>query len=424
MRNGGDMRSRRRSPSPVSQTGLTPVALGRLGLATSFVILGACGDGGGSATAPPPSASTGALEISAFTTGVDTDSDGYELTVVGGGVTRTTTLGREPGAGVRPKSEDAITFSRVSVGEYEIRLADVAGNCQLTVSDTRTLSVTAGGTARTGFEIVCSPIPPLIDKVLFESFRDGPFSIYHMNPAGTDVTRLTFPQGAIDTHADISPDGKRITMTRETSDGASIFIVNADGGDEYELAENAMMPSWSPDGTRIAYTGAPGAPDAFEILVMDSDGTNRRVLSPDPENDQWPDWSPDGSQIVFMRDFDIWVMGADGTGPRSLATNLGAFNPRWSPDGTRIALNTARPDGNWEAYVINVDGSGLTNLTNHPADDFAGPWSPDGTRMLMSTFRHDTPPSNQGIYVMNSDGTGLVRLTDDPAWDAPTSWSR
>ena len=69
--------------------------------------------------------------------------------------------------------------------------------------------------------------------------------------------------------------------------------------------------------------------------------------------------------------------------------------PSWSPDGTKIALETNR-DGNNEIYVMNADGSNLTNLTNNAATDRTPSWSPDGTKIAFETNRD----GNNEIYVM------------------------
>jgi dipeptidyl aminopeptidase/acylaminoacyl peptidase len=74
-------------------------------------------------------------------------------------------------------------------------------------------------------------------------------------------------------------------------------------------------------------------------------------------------------------------------------------------------------DGNNEIYVMNGDGSGLTNLTDNPADDGGedyGPvWSPDGKRILFSSSRD----GNLEIYMMNADGSDQTNLTNSPADD-------
>ena len=67
---------------------------------------------------------------------------------------------------------------------------------------------------------------------------------------------------------------------------------------------------------------------------------------------------------------------------------------------------------------MNADGTGLTNLTNHPNNDYDPTWSPDGDHIAFATGRD----GNFEIYVMNADGSGLSRLTDDPADDFAPDW--
>jgi Tol biopolymer transport system component len=88
------------------------------------------------------------------------------------------------------------------------------------------------------------------------------------------------------------------------------------------------------------------------------------------------------------------------------------------PGGERLAFNTSR-DGNSEIYLMNSDGSGLVNLTNHPAFDANPAWSPDGSKIAFTTERD----GNLEIYVMNANGTGLVNLTRSPRSESMPSWS-
>ncbi len=92
-------------------------------------------------------------------------------------------------------------------------------------------------------------------------------------------------------------------------------------------------------------------------------------------------------------------------------------------DEGRIAFVSER-DGNEEIYVMNPDGSGMTRLTNDPANDMTPAWSPDGTRIAFSSDRNsktDDPQKGFDLYVMNADGSGVTRLTAldgafEPAW--------
>jgi len=125
-------------------------------------------------------------------------------------------------------------------------------------------------------------------------------------------------------------------------------------------------------------------------------------------------------QIAFIsdrdRNLDIYLMNVDGPGVTRL-TNNPAFDglPAWSLDGTRIVFTSLR-DGNKEIYVMNADGSNPRNLTNNPGGDDTPAWSPDGTRIAFTSARD----GNWEIYVMNADGSNATRLTDNgaqmPAW--------
>ena len=92
--------------------------------------------------------------------------------------------------------------------------------------------------------------------------------------------------------------------------------------------------------------------------------------------------------------------------------------PAWSPDGRKLAF-VSRRDGNSEIYVINADGSGQENLTQHPARDSHPSWSRDG-RKLAFVSRRD---GNSEIYVMNADGSGLRNVTRAPSNDLGPAWS-
>src|SRR6266576_1243016 len=185
------------------------------------------------------------------------------------------------------------------------------------------------------------------------------------------------------------------------------------------------VPSWSPDGNRIAFVSQRGRCDC--LFVMAPDGSAVTTLT---RHDSWwgdrrPSWSPDGQTIVFTRfladNVDVYRIAADGSAETALThTDLHrtARDPQWSPDGSRIAFTTPR-DGTAQIYLMNADGSAQTRLTSDAADDGSPRWSPDGTRIAFTSTRD----GDAEIYVMKADGSGQTRLTNTSGDNTDPSWS-
>ena len=263
----------------------------------------------------------------------------------------------------------------------------------------------------------------------------------------------------------------RIVFSSNRDGNAEIYVMNADGTGVSRLTNHPghdLDPAWSPDGERIAFRsnrddeGETGEP-AYEIYVMNADGTGVSRLTNADRTVRSPAWSPDGLNIVFSADYGylhkIYIMSADGTTtyPYKLTSGHEDFDPAWSPDKQRIAFSSRRfsPLGE-EAegiYVINVDGSNLTRLTSYDFHRIAEnlSWSPDGqhiafsenvyisvinadgsnqTRLASGSHPTWSPDgkriafgSGRDIYVMNADGSNPTRLTSHPAEDFDPDWT-
>src|SRR5690606_30395331 len=102
---------------------------------------------------------------------------------------------------------------------------------------------------------------------------------------------------------------------------------------------------------------------------------------------------------------EIFIINPDGSNVTQLTNSLASDRyPVWSPDGTRIAFMSDR-DGNDEIYVMNADGSNVIRLTNNNAYDGMPAWSPDGSQIAFVSDRHGT--GTTAIYAMNAGGSNV-----------------
>ncbi len=232
------------------------------------------------------------------------------------------------------------------------------------------------------------------------------------------------------------PGGGILVYTSEAPDESDIFVMDVRAGLTQNLTHNSARdccPVWSPAGERIAFASVrAGGYGNRDIYVMNADGTRLSQLTFSRADDILPTWSADGQRLAFQSQvngyWEIYVMQTDGASPRPLMTGSSsrqartAFDfqtlPAWSPDGRQVALALIA-DGNWEIFVVSVDGSELRRLTDNHADDLWPAWSPDGQQLVFYSGRD----GNYEIYVMNADGSEPRRLTDDPAYDYTPTWS-
>jgi dipeptidyl aminopeptidase/acylaminoacyl peptidase len=128
-----------------------------------------------------------------------------------------------------------------------------------------------------------------------------------------------------------------------------------------------------------AAAAAENGPIAFgsdDALWRLDEGVQRPL--PNGEGGSWPSWSPDGSRIAFtsVRRHGIFVMNADGTSLRRVTTSPSIdFQPTWSPDGRRLAFARNVPGYHTDIFVVSVDGKGLRRLTTNRGADGDPDWA-------------------------------------------------
>jgi Tol biopolymer transport system component len=234
-------------------------------------------------------------------------------------------------------------------------------------------------------------------KIAFVSQRSsGAFAIFQMNADGTNKTEITpitfdlrFPIWD-DWSMSWSPDGNRIVFQEPSAFPSDIFIVNKDGSNRHVLIngpEDERQPSWSPDGSRILFSRQVST-FFHHLYTIKPDGTDLQALEhldPYRETDLASCWSPTGNMIAF-RTFDyanpenIGISNADGSNRQEFDSGSlepyygGRDKPQWSPDGSMVIFQVTR--GDTEIYVKNINGTGLTQVTNTPGNNFKPSWQP------------------------------------------------
>lgn len=260
----------------------------------------------------------------------------------------------------------------------------------------------------------------------------GQFDVYVMRPDGTALQRLT-RNPANDSFPTWSPDGSRIAFqsNRAAAYGSGrnfeIFVMNADGSGVLRLTEapgSDSFPSWSPDGSRLAFASERDGDE--EIYVMNADGTGQTRLTDFPGDDLVPSWSPGGKRIVWSHgadpgeQHDLWVMNADGAGRRRLTTtaSMSEISPSWSPDGVSIVFANTTDHGVW---VMNADGSFPRRIDQAFGDDRLPRWSPDGKAIVMT--RDLSIEGEAELFAVKPDGSRPTQLTEAPGADVTAAWS-
>jgi WD40 repeat protein len=359
----------------------------------------------------------GAIRAAVTTTGEDQDPGGYTIMV-----------DDVPTAPVDPTGVAVLT---ATTGAHVVSLGDVNHNCVPADPSAIPVVVPLRGEVDLAFAVACQPAPAAGrgHEIAFGSVDEatGASALYSVNEDGSNRARL-FPELQTDLSTPVwAPDGSRLAFyARGATD--RINVANLESGERIEVPTDASLGfnlslAWSPDGARLSV--AEFTFTSLSAIHVDGSGTDLIDFGCCVDAVQSPSWSPDGTRIAFVGISESDIFGeftfpliADLASPGESAPppacNLGETSDvAWSPDGSRLALSAAG-----HIFLLDFPTATCTQITTGPWADESPAWSPDGAHLAFSSTRD----GNAEIYVMNGDGSGLNRITRNSIADVTPSW--
>ena len=219
------------------------------------------------------------------------------------------------------------------------------------------------------------------------------------------LTQLTFSE-AIEQYPDWAPDGSKLLFCREENGIRSIFVKDVESGDEQRLTKGEhddIQPEWSPDGKTIVFVrsrdaGARLEPGDVFGLYLDGDvwtldlgtKTEKRLV----EKAFNPKFSPDGNRIAVDASWAgprrIWSVDRLGHNPQQLTSDssegISHVRPRWSPDGSRIVFQNIEKT-KFDVRVFDLTHGHSMWVTNDAVQDLNPVWSASGKFIYFSSYR-------------------------------------
>jgi Tol biopolymer transport system component len=423
-------------------------------LASSFVLAACGGDSG--PTSPPAEPDPGATQLVLSEIGAQMAGVPFHLTVTladaqGEPVTATGSSTISLDAAVGSGSLRGVTTATLASGSSAVTFSGIAYDG---AEQGVRLRATGQGGPADGLVGVSDPFTLLFDfdeaRIAFRRTGSNRQDIFLLNGDGTAFINLTdHPAG--DTDPVWSPDGARIAWVSNRSGKSELYVMNVDGTGLTQVTNDpgsVRFPSWSPDGSMIAFSTTRGgqrdlfavpapaaglaAGDGYAAMIANQTGECR--LTNDAATDNEPVWvrTSDGDWIFFFstRDandgvFRMEVRCDGGAEPVRITLELEwACSPAsgWSLQSNQLRVSVVgEVDGQRDIYVMDTDGSNVTNLTDHAGSDFSSSWT---TGSLLLPPQDNEEPARLifdsrrsgrwQLYSVREDGSGLARLTDSP----------
>jgi Tol biopolymer transport system component len=223
-----------------------------------------------------------------------------------------------------------------------------------------------------------------------------------------------------------SPDGTKIAFIGK---GGTIWIKDIGRKTLREVSSQhrAAQPSWSPDGKMIAFARYGGIGEELSIWIIDADGKNaRQLVEPVPRGgDQWPCWSPDGKSIVLSHGYQLWIVNSNGSNARALTLKPAKayeYCGQWSATSALLAylarddIDDNAPGGRNRIWLIGPVGQGQT-MVSHDISASRVKWSKDAKSLYYMSREgcsYTGPVPNRITKIDLNGGRPAQKLTELP----------
>lgn len=270
------------------------------------------------------------------------------------------------------------------------------------------------------------------DTIFFNSDRDGHFNLYAYSVSGGKTTQVTtnkqydvrWPSSDNEDQIVYELNGELQVLDTKSRKSTPISINVPDEGiarRPSRVPVGSLIESYnlSPKGERVLIS-ARG--DIFTAPI--EKGPSRNLTHSSGAHDKWPSWSPDGSQIAFISDLsgeeELYLQVQDGSKPAEQITRGGSamrYQPEWAPDGKRIAFG----DKDGKVYILTMADRKVTEIADSPLGQVRDyTWSPRGNYLA---FTMPNENQFQSVYIWSAADNQVRRVTDNyfnsynPAWD-------
>jgi Tol biopolymer transport system component len=256
------------------------------------------------------------------------------------------------------------------------------------------------------------------------------YGIYMLDPVTQDLSLIYNTPDQISAMR-INNQGNKFVFAQKIGGGTNqyteICTIGIDGTNYKRLTNNTywdLYPSWSSDDSRIAFITMRN--QDLDIYIMNADGSNEYMFYDSGNHDADIHWTD--SKIAFTSNNRIWTINDDGTNLKQITdpenagqwgkANLpiGDYDPRFNSDGTKIVFERLEDPqsnhGDYNIFIINTDGTRETRLTSNGYAQGIANWSNSGDKLIyiIAAMRDK---GMYDIFTINSDGTEITNITPE-----------